>query len=107
MHLDSKNELDWQLGNFAVVCSEHFTSDDFSYQWSQKRLKLSAVPSVFSYVAPIKKRKPPNARTPATAPSVNEPNSQEMPSLSQARITLHTCDSMETVETAAQVMRPP
>jgi len=59
----------WQPGPHAVVCSAHFTDDDFYTQWSRKLVKPGAVPTVFSFTAPARKRKPPTRRLTETPPS--------------------------------------
>lgn len=49
----------WMPGSRDVICSEHFTSSDFYYQWSRKLIKPSAEPTIFTFCKPTVHRKPP------------------------------------------------
>ena len=60
----------WEPGPDAVLCSEHFSPDDFVYRWGMKHVKDNCVPSVFSFKQPIRSRKPPVQRSSTvTAPA--------------------------------------
>lgn len=60
--VDTRTGRLWQPGSSAVLCSKHFNDDDFYYQWGRKLVKRDAVPSIFSFVIPAKRRKVPANR---------------------------------------------
>jgi hypothetical protein len=52
----------WQPGPDAVVCSQHFLSEDFSYKWGVKHVRHDRVPTIFSFKSHVCRRKPPKDR---------------------------------------------
>ena len=59
----------WQPAPGPTVCSEHFLSTDFHYQWGRRLVKTDGIWTAFSYEPPPKKRKLPKDRQ---AESVND-----------------------------------
>ena len=65
----------WRPSKHSRVCSDHFTPEDFEVHTNIRRLKSTAVPTIFptypanKQPAPVKHRKPPMKRC---APSTSE-----------------------------------
>lgn len=56
----------WEPSQYSVLCSEHFEASDFALGYGGyggKRLKPTAVPSIFAHSRPVKHRKEPHPRS--------------------------------------------
>jgi len=58
---DEKGHL-WMPHPRDELCSEHFHNSDFFWQWGRKLVKPGAEPTIFSFAAPVSRRKPPAER---------------------------------------------
>jgi len=85
----------WQPGPNAVICSAHFTGDDFYTQWSRKLVKPDAVPTVFSFKSPVRKRKVPKQRQ---SPSAAEAETTSSSTASSSVRTTSVCETSATTE---------
>ena len=59
--VNPETRREWEPTSYSVLCSEHFKSDDFEVTLTRRRLKLTAIPTVFSYSVQPKERRPPHA----------------------------------------------
>ena len=84
----------WEPGPYSTICSQHFLPEDFYLQWSRKLLKTTAIPSVFSFAPPAKKRKAPTERL--SSEPMNAASSEPMNAASSS--SDFTCINDNTVE---------
>jgi len=78
---DAKTGRPWQPGPGALLCSEHFVTEDYIMQWGRKLLKPDALPSVFSFrPIPVRRKKPKNR-------SIIVAESQELPEKSSVEVS--------------------